>query len=62
MEYKVGETYKSIMGVGKPYKIHILAIIEEDMIVYRYFGRHKQWWHYGIEHKHGLDIRIEGAN
>jgi hypothetical protein len=19
------------------------------MVVYKYFGRHKQWWHYGVE-------------
>lgn len=32
------------------YRIHIVAIVENEMIVYRYYGKHKQWWHYGIEH------------
>ena len=29
-------------------KIHVLAIVE-GMVVYRWYGKHKQWWHYYIE-------------
>lgn len=30
-------------------KIHIVEVVDGEMVVYRYFGRHKQWWHYGVE-------------
>lgn len=59
MKFKKGETNHIIMGPGKPYKIYILAIIETDMIVYRWYGRHKQWWHYVIEHETTLEMRIK---
>ena len=29
-------------------RIHIRAIIEGNNIVYRWYGAHKQWWHYEI--------------
>ena len=35
---------------GAIYKIHILAIIDEHQVVYRFYGVHKRWWHYRIEH------------
>lgn len=60
MEFKIGEAYHAVIGVGNPYKIHICALVDE-MVVYKYFGRHKQWWHYGIEHNEILAIKIERA-
>lgn len=30
------------------HKIHIVAVVE-GMVVYRYFGRSKRWWHYNVE-------------
>jgi hypothetical protein len=30
-------------------RIHIIAVVDDGEVVYRYFGRHKQWWHYGVE-------------
>lgn len=32
------------------YRIHIVEIVDCEMVVYRYYGIHKQWWHYGVEH------------
>lgn len=32
------------------FKMHIIAVVDEEMIVYKCYGKHKQWWHYGVEH------------
>ena len=45
---KVGDTFALRMH-GKHYKAHVLAIIDEEYVVYKWYGRHKQWWHYNIE-------------
>jgi hypothetical protein len=26
-----------------------MEVVDGDMVVYKFFGRHKQWWHYGVE-------------
>jgi len=61
MEFKVGDKYY-ILNVGPgnktmPYKIHIVAIVE-GMIVYKWYGKCKQYWHYIIEHPAFLEIKI----
>lgn len=61
MDFEISQTYHIFKGPGKPYKIHILAIIEENYIVFRWYGRHKQWWHYEIEHKNILKCEIDRA-
>ena len=61
MEFKIGDTHPLHCGAGKPYKIYVLAIIDGDQIAFKWYGRHKQWWHYQIEHADILDIRIERA-
>jgi hypothetical protein len=59
MEFKVGETYRvGITGI-KPYKIHICAIVDDNMVVFKWYGRHKQKWHYHIEEKEMVIWRIE---
>jgi len=35
------------------YKCHVIAVVEEQ-VVYRWYGKHKQWWHYEIEDMHFL--------
>ena len=33
------------------YKYHLVAIVDDKpdkQIVFKYYGRHKQWWHYEI--------------
>lgn len=48
---KVGSIFYINKGMptDKPYKCHVLAIVDEDMIVYKWFGRRKQWWHYEVD-------------
>ena len=57
INFVVGDTYRLRMGVGKLYKIHILALVDEH-VVYKWYGRHKQWWHYNIDDEHILSIKI----
>lgn len=35
---------------GAIYKIHVLAVVDEYYVVYRFYGVHKQWWHYRVEY------------
>jgi hypothetical protein len=48
---EVGKAYRISIanGTGNIYKAHVLAIVEGN-IVYKYYGVHKQWWHYEIDH------------
>jgi len=59
----VGNTYHIQIGPGKPYKIHIDHIVPniygENMIIYRWYGKHKKWWHTCIEEESILKIKIE---
>lgn len=48
-----------IINGPKPYLIHIVAIVDLDQVVYKYYGRHKQWWHYEIEQVDLLQVRID---
>jgi len=60
MEFKVGHTYHIKIHPAKtPYKIHILAIVDENMVVYKWYGRHKQYWHYVVENKEMLEYKIK---
>lgn len=43
------------------HRIHVLEIIDGDMIVYKYYGRTKQWWHYGIERRSQLQRYYQQA-
>lgn len=57
---KVGSTFKIYLaGSPRPlYKCHVLAIVDEDMIVYKWYGKHKQWWHYNVESLGVIQNRI----
>lgn len=50
LKIKPGEKYRMLgnMHCMGSTKIHILAVVE-GMIVYKWYGKHKQWWHYQIE-------------
>lgn len=61
MIFTVGDTHPLKIGQGGPYKIHILAIIDGDQIVYKWYGRHKQWWNYEIRLAQILAVQIEYA-
>lgn len=60
---KVGETYHILIPskTAKLYKIHILAIIDNCQIVYKWYGKHKQWWHYEVEAIWWLQTKIDRA-
>lgn len=60
MKFKKGQTYRAAIQGMNIYKIHILAVIE-GMVVYRWYGRHKQWWHYSIETKEMVEFFIKNA-
>lgn len=42
--------YKCNIGanLNEFYKCHVLAIVDKDYVVYKWYGKHKQWWHYEI--------------
>jgi hypothetical protein len=47
--FEKGKAYRvKLFSMRYSIKIHILAIIDGHQIVYKYFDRHKQWWHYNI--------------
>lgn len=48
MIIQAGKSYKAIILGPKPYKTHVLAIIE-GQVVYKYYGRHKQKWFYEVK-------------
>jgi len=49
---KIGDVfYRNIAGPFK-YKCHVVALLLDEpkpQIVWKYYGKHKQWWHYQIE-------------
>jgi hypothetical protein len=50
MTFEKGKAYHIwLMDTGRIQKIHIVELIENDMIVYKFFGKHKRWWHYRVE-------------
>lgn len=67
LDFKVGQTYHAYtVGGNGIYKIHIEAIIpslndDYNMIVYRYYGKHKQRWFYIIKEDWWVTQDIEWA-
>ena len=51
--FKVGETYRALLGMNvyKIYIEHILPPLSTPSpdIIFRYYGREKQWWHRRME-------------
>jgi len=49
IKFKVGDCFYYRQG-GSPhkYKYHIIAVIEEQ-IVFKWYGKKHQWWHYQID-------------
>lgn len=48
-------------SIGRTIKIHIVELIEGDHIVYKFFGKHKQWWHYRIVDRQTLEFMYNEA-
>lgn len=61
MKFAIGETHKARIN-GYVYKIHIVGIVDDVMVVYKYYGKHKQWWHYGVKREDDLSFYIEMAD
>ena len=63
MEFKVGDHFHKLIASSmlRRYKCHIVAIVDDVMIVYKWYGKHKQWWHYEVEHKKIIEIYIKQA-
>jgi len=53
MNIKIGDKYKIFFDENNVNNeiIHIVGIIDNDMIVYKHYGEHKKRWFYKIEHK-----------
>lgn len=48
------EIPQSWYEMNNPYKYHIVLEFEDNgnkYIVFKYYGRYKQWWHYQIERR-----------
>ena len=59
MDIKCGDTFHR---KGREYKYHIVKILnqeEEPQIVYKYYGKHKQWWHYEVESIFGFNDAVD---
>ena len=61
VNYKVGDTFHLNKGLLPLYKCHVVGIVDEIMVVYRWYGRHKQWWHYSVDPSWLLDMMIPQA-
>lgn len=65
MEFKEGETYRVFIG-PHTYKIHIMYILDslykdEKLVIYRYYGRNKQYWHQVMVIDFELTWKVENA-
>ncbi|HPJ86769.1 MAG TPA: hypothetical protein PLU55_01510 [Candidatus Pacearchaeota archaeon] len=59
IELKIGDKFRD-----KNYLYHVVEIIEdgeEAIIVYKYFGKHKRWWHYLVKSKRDINIWFEAG-
>lgn len=60
---QVGKSYQ-LGGLGAPcklYKVHVIAVVESH-IVYKFYGKCKQWWHYRIDYPEAFEGHLEVAN
>lgn len=44
---------------GVPYKCHVITEIDDDRVAYKWYGKHKQWWHYGVMSKREVSWMLE---
>lgn len=44
---------------GRAYKIHIVSIVDDIQVVFKWYGKHKQWWHYDVLQFDDLEWRIK---
>ena len=62
MNIQVGDTYKLFYGdnnINNIKKIHILAIVDDYMIIYKFWG--KRSWAYKVEYEYKFESGIESG-
>jgi hypothetical protein len=57
-----GDVFYRNLGPGKPYKCHVVAVVDGEQVVYKWFGRKKKWWHYCVDHVSLIETFIEIHN
>jgi len=58
IKLKVGDAFYI---KNDPRKYHVIEILEKErypQVVLKYYGKHKQWWHYEIEPKFSIIERL----
>lgn len=60
MLFKAGDKPKAWLS-NRAYKIHVVAVVDDNQIVFKWYGKHKQWWHYEVRHADDLKWRVELA-
>lgn len=52
MPLSVGDTFQHPFSKAPNWrpKCHFLAMVDDDFVVFKWYGRTKQWWHYEVEH------------
>ena len=59
---KVGDVFHIWKGGNwKRYKCYVLAVVDENYIVYKWYGKHKQWWHYECEDVFLFDMGLDSG-
>jgi hypothetical protein len=53
---EIGDVFYEIKGSGRPYKCHVAGIIDGCMVVYKWYGRRKQWWHYEVKSIRSIEM------
>lgn len=64
-KFKPGDIFYSLF-IGpryelKPYKCHILAIVDKEYVVYKWWSIYKRYWRYSIEHYEIIEINNKRA-
>ncbi len=43
-------------------KYHVVIVLEEEkQVVVKFFGKHKQWWHYEIKSFYEMNLWFDGG-
>jgi len=69
LNFKEGQSHKAeLNGMRDARKIHIMYVLDgyytypdnkpQKLIVFRYYGKHKQWWHQEMLTDQELSFRI----
>lgn len=46
-KFKPNITFRDRINSGDgEYLVHVLGVFDKDYVAVKYYGKHKQWWHY----------------